>query len=220
MSIHRHFKKEKLLHYSVTCVFSVYSNDLPSYVSSSTGVGLFADDTKLYRCIKNPSDALVLQEDIQGLRCWSNENHLHFNQSKCKVLSITRKTSPSVSPYSLAGDLLSFSDAEVNLGITISPKLTWIHQVSKVKSKANKLLGLIRRSTLEMTDIKARKYLYLQLVRSNFAYIRIPSMVSTVRTVNENIEKVQRRATKCILNLGFVTNIPYSTRLHNLDRAL
>ena len=64
--------------------------------------------------VKNPSDALVLQEDIQGLRCWSNENHLHFNQSKCKVLSITRKTSPLVSPYSLAGDLLSFSDAEVD----------------------------------------------------------------------------------------------------------
>ena len=197
MSIHRHFKKEKLLHYSVTCVFSVYINDLPSYVSSSTGVGLFADDTKLCRCIKNPSDALVLQEDI--------------------IISITRKTSPSVSPYSLAGDLLSFSDAEVNLGITISPKLTWIHQVSKVKSKANKLLGLIRRSTLEMTDIKARKYLYLQLVRSNFAYIRIPSMVSTSVQLIENIEKVQRRATKFILNLGFVTNIPYSTRLHNLD---
>ncbi|CAB4028407.1 Hypothetical predicted protein, partial [Paramuricea clavata] len=151
-------------------LFSVYINDLPSYVSSSTGVGLFAVDTKLYRCIKNPSDALVLQQDIrQGLRCWSNENHLHFNQSKCKVLSITRKTSPLVSPYSLAGDLLSFSDAEVDLGITISPKLTWIHQVSKVKSKANKLLELIRRSTLEMTDIKARNYLYLQLVRSNLA---------------------------------------------------
>jgi hypothetical protein len=45
-------------------LFSVYINDLPSYVSSSTGVGLFADDTKLYRCIKNPSDAFVLQEDI------------------------------------------------------------------------------------------------------------------------------------------------------------
>ena len=196
--------------------FSVYINDLPSYVSSSTGVGLFADDTKLYRCIKNPSDALVLQEDIQGLRCWSNENHLHFNQSKCKVLSITRKTSPLVSPYSLAGDLLSFSDAEVDLGITISPKLTWIHQVSKVKSKANKLLGLIRRSTLEMTDIKARKYLYLQLVRSNLAYASQVWCPQSVQLI-ENIEKVQRRATKFILNLGFVTNIAYPTRLHNLD---
>ena len=122
-------------------LFSAYVNDLPSYVSSSTGVGLFADDTNLYRCIKNPSDALVLQEDNQGLRCLSNENHLHFNQSKCKVLSITRKRSPLVCPYSLAGDLLSFSGAEVDLGITISPKLTWIDQVSKVKSTANKLLG-------------------------------------------------------------------------------
>jgi hypothetical protein len=178
-------------------LFSVYINDLPSYVSSSTGVGLFADDTKLFRCIKNPSDALVLQEDI---RCLSNENHLHFNQSKCKVLSITIKTSPLVAPYSLAGDLLSFSDAEVDLGITISPKLTWIDQVSKVKSKTNKLLGLIRRSILEMTDIKAKKYLYLQLVGSNLAYASQVWCPQSVQLI-ENIEKVQRRATKFILNI-------------------
>jgi hypothetical protein len=197
-------------------LFSVYINDLPSYVSSSTGVGLFVDDTKLYRCIKNPSDALLLQEDIQGLPCCSNENHLHFNQSKCKILSITRKTSPLVSPYSLAGDLLSFSDAEVDLGITISPKLTWIHQLSKVKPKANKFLGLIRRSTLEMTDLKARKYLYLQLVRSNLAYASQVWCPQSVQLI-ENIEKVQRRATKFIFNLGFVTNMPYRTRLHNLQ---
>ena len=50
-------------------LFSVYINDLPSYISNSTGVGLFADDTKLYRCIKEPCDALALQEDIQSLHC-------------------------------------------------------------------------------------------------------------------------------------------------------
>ncbi len=74
-------------------LFSIYINNLPNYVSPSTGVGLFADDTKLYRCIEAPCDALVLQEDIQGLQIWSNENRLCFNQSKCKVLSITRNKS-------------------------------------------------------------------------------------------------------------------------------
>jgi hypothetical protein len=34
-------------------LFSVYINDLPNHVSSSTGVGLFADDTKLYKAVQN-----------------------------------------------------------------------------------------------------------------------------------------------------------------------
>jgi hypothetical protein len=33
----------------------------------------------------------------------------------------------------------------------------------------------------------------------------------------EDVEKVQRRATKYILNLGFITDIPYKTRLLQLD---
>ena len=33
----------------------------------------------------------------------------------------------------------------------------------------------------------------------------------------EDVEKVQRRATKYILNLGFITDISYKTRLLQLD---
>jgi hypothetical protein len=32
------------------------------HLSSSTGVGLFADDTKLYKAVQNPSDALVCKK--------------------------------------------------------------------------------------------------------------------------------------------------------------
>jgi hypothetical protein len=110
-------------------LFSVYINDLPNNISTSTGVGLFADDTKFYRCVQNACDALVLQDDIQGLLCWSMDNRLRFNQSKCKVLSITRKKSPLIYPYKLDNDQLLVSDAQVDLGITISPKLLWNDQV-------------------------------------------------------------------------------------------
>ncbi|CAB4028230.1 Hypothetical predicted protein [Paramuricea clavata] len=84
------------------------------------------------------------------------------------------------------------------------------------KSKANDLPGLIMRSTLEMTDIKARKYLYLKLVRSNLAYASQVLCPQSVQLI-QNIEKMQRGAsTRFIINLGFVTNIPYPSRLHNL----
>jgi hypothetical protein len=92
-------------------LFSVYINDLLNNISTSTGVGLYGDDTKLYRCVQNPCDALVLQDDIQGLLCWSVENRLRFNQSKCKMLSITRKKSPLIYPYKLDNDQLLVFDA-------------------------------------------------------------------------------------------------------------
>ncbi len=197
-------------------LFSVYINDLPNHLSSSTGVGLFADDTKLYKAVQNPSDALILQEDIQHLQCWSEENRLRFNISKCKVLSITRKSSPLITSYSLDGQQLTLSNLEIDLSVIMNSNLTWINQVNRVRSKANQMLGFIRRSTIEMHDVGARKYLYLQLVRNNFAYASQVWSPQTIKLI-EDIEKVQRRATKYILNLGFITNVPYTTRLLQLD---
>ena len=83
--------------------------------NNNTGVGLFADDTKLYKAVQNPSDALVLQEDIRSLQSWSEENRLRFNNSKCKVLSITRKSSPLITSYSLDGQQLALSNTEIDL---------------------------------------------------------------------------------------------------------
>ena len=93
---------------------------------------------------------------------------------------------------------LIHSDTECDLGITITSKLLWKDQVEKVRFKANKLLGMLRRSTTEMTDIQARRSLYLQLVRSNFAFASQVWCPQSVELIND-IEKVQRRATKFIL---------------------
>ena len=150
-------------------LFSIYINDLSNHLSSSTGVGLFADDTKLYKAVQNPSDALVLQDDIQSLQSWSEKNRLRFNISKCKVLSITRKSSPLIPSYTLDGKQLTLSNNEMDLGVVLNSKLTWVNQVNSVRYKANKMLGFIRRSTKEIHDVRARKSLYLQLVRNNFA---------------------------------------------------
>ncbi len=69
-----------------------------------------------------------------------------------------------------------------------------------------------------LTNIKARKLLYLQLVRSNLAYASQVWCPQSVRLIQDlEIEKVQRRATKFILNLGFISNVPYANRLHELD---
>ena len=137
-------------------------------------------------------------------------------QSKCKVLSITRNKSHLTTPYTLGNDEISTCDADIDLGVTINPNLLWNDQVGKVRSKANQMLGLIRRSTMEVTDTKARRSLYLQLVWSNFGYASEVWCPQSVKLIDD-IEKVQRRSTKYIFNLGFITNIPYTRRLIQLD---
>ena len=62
-------------------MFLIYINDIPNYVTSSTTL-LFADDTKCFKTIIQPSDSIQLQRDIESLTQWSIDWNLIFNSSK------------------------------------------------------------------------------------------------------------------------------------------
>ena len=77
-------------------------------------------------------------------------------------------------------------------------------------SSANRMLGFIRRSTLEVKIQSTRKALYKALVMSNLSY---SSQAWALQSVKLIIERVQRRATKYILSLPYRTDISYKERL-------
>ena len=70
-------------------LFLIYVNDLPNDICSS--LMLFADDTKIYRCIQSTEDAETLQADLNTLSQWSTTWQLPFNVDKCKVLHFGQK---------------------------------------------------------------------------------------------------------------------------------
>jgi hypothetical protein len=74
-------------------LFLVYINDMPEYVGQGSSIALFADDSKLYRPINSASHHL-LQSDLSGLHNWSNVWGMTFNPTKCKVVHMSRHTSP------------------------------------------------------------------------------------------------------------------------------
>jgi hypothetical protein len=53
-------------------LFLVYINDLPEVVSTST-LRLFADDSLLYRQVRNQSDSNDFQKDLSALEEWENK---------------------------------------------------------------------------------------------------------------------------------------------------
>ena len=59
---------------------------MPSHTESD--VRLFADDSLLYREIRNTNDSIQLQEDLNALESWEKKWLMRFNPSKCNVISI------------------------------------------------------------------------------------------------------------------------------------
>ena len=195
-------------------LFLLYVNNLPNNVKSSR-VAMFADDTKVFKAIQSPNDALMLQEDINNLENWSSESGLQFNETKCKAKPITRKTNPIPTTYPMKNSALIPIKHERDLGVWISSDLTFNKHINEQCAQANKMLGYIRRNTRTINNVKTRKTIHLALVRSHLGYA---TQVWTPQSIELllQIEKPQRRATKYILNLPFISSVSYNSRLRTL----
>ena len=196
-------------------LFLLYVHDLPGLVKSSQ-VAMFADDTKIFKSIASINDTKLLQQDLSNLESWSSTSGLPFNQSKCRSLSITRKTKPVVTIYKMKGETLEITKSERDLGVWMSNDLTWNNQVVEQSSHANKLLGYIRRNARFIQNTSVRRALYLTLVRPHLGYA---TQIWSPQSINliARLEKVQRRATKFILNLPFSSPDSYTSRLQSLS---
>ena len=63
-----------------------FINDLPEAVSSMCS--MYADDTKVYNTVKNPSQKVQLQGDLDRLVDWADTWQLRFNADKCIVIHL------------------------------------------------------------------------------------------------------------------------------------
>ena len=93
-------------------LFLVYVNDIPQYTTSTTL--LFADDTKCFRIINDPTDSITLQQDINSLVEWTTEWNLKFNPSKTFQLSFKSRIPTTYTMESLP---ITKVDNYCNLGI-------------------------------------------------------------------------------------------------------
>ena len=195
-------------------LFVIFINDLPDIIHTGIEDSLFADDTKIHRHIISTRDCESLQHSLVKLDLWSMENNLFFNASKCKVLTITRKKTPIIYEYTLGTEKLTRVDHEKDLGITTTTKLSWKLHINTIVVKANKMLGILKRTCTSITDMNTRRTLYLSLVKSQLLYAsEVWSPVNNVQ-LSRQVEKVQWRATKWIL---MNRKMPYKERLSSLN---
>ena len=53
----------------------------------------FADDTKIFREVRDVQDSICMQEDLDRLVEWADKWLMQFNLNKCKVMHVGQKKS-------------------------------------------------------------------------------------------------------------------------------
>ena len=185
-------------------LFLVFINDLPSLIK--TNCKLFADDSKLYAAVSSIEGHSMLQEDLNKCQDWAKQWGMEFHPRKCKLLHYGKKN-PKYE-YHLGGEPIKNYEEEKDLGIVITEDLKWDSHIAMCIKKANRMIGMIRR-TFTYMDEEMFLSLYKTFIRPMVEYSPQVWNPHLARNIGE-LEKVQRRATKIVPRLR---NMPYEERL-------
>lgn len=179
-------------------LFILFLNDITDGLSDETNIFMYADDTKIWREIHNDDDHAILQKDIDYLMDWALLNKMRFHPSKCKVIAVSRSQPETSLSYSMGQLVLDYCDSEKDLGLHINRTLNWTLHCDKLYAKANKMLGLLKRTCSFVNNSNMKRSLYLALVRSQFEHCPIIWKPSS-NTAIQKLESIQKRSLKWIL---------------------
>ena len=175
-------------------LFLMYINDTVGDIKSN--IRLFADDTIMYRQVVSPADHLILQQDLDRLTSWACLWQMEFNVKKCYHISLTNKRAVVMLPYYMHGQVLEHVTSYDYLGVRLTSKLNWKEHCDKISNKANRSLGLVKR-TLKPCTPEVKERAYKALIRPLLEYASAAWNPHTNRDT-ETIEKVQRRAARFV----------------------
>ena len=178
--------------------FLVYINDISKGLTIGTTLKLFADDSLLYRIIRSPRDAEILQNDLNKLQSWSENNKMEFHPGKCQLLRITNKIKKINAPYQILNTPILEVDSAKYLGVVIDKTLSWKPHHSATIKKCNSTLGFLKRN-LSRSPQFVKEKCYTALVRPKLEYacaVWDPHHQNNI----DNLEKVQKRAARFVTN--------------------
>ena len=195
-------------------LFLLYVNDIPENVKCD--IKIFADNTKVWKNIKDSDDCRDLQNNLDSITDWSDTWLLKLHVGKCKSMQVQKPRKEKVEFTYTMTDGATRKDLEniveeKDLGVIISDDLKPSKQCIQATKKANSILKMVKRS-FNYFDINTFKIVYKTYVRPHLEYCCqawCPYFSKDVRM----IEGVQRRATKLVRE---IRNLPYEVRLKKL----
>ena len=134
--------------------------------------------------------------------------------SKCKVFRFGQSNTKLYMIVNIDIDQmqeLKLIDKEKDLGVIIDSKLKSLSHIVRQVKKANRLMGLIRRSN-NFLDIVLFKYLFISLVRPHLEYF-VTVWYQLLKKDEDLIENIRPCASKMLPRLS---NLTYEESLQKL----
>lgn len=172
-------------------------NDL-AIPGNSSDLWKFADDTTVSEVISK-TERSGLQEQVDQLNYWSNENHFQLNSRKCKELRIDfsrhRHTDDAITANDQAFEVVQ--SAKI-LGVTIRQDLKWNDHVNCITHKASKRLYLLKTLKRAGVDINSLVQFYCTCIRSLLEYACQAFHSNLPVYLSNQIERIQKRALRML----------------------
>nr|CAH7715255.1 unnamed protein product [Callosobruchus chinensis] len=183
-------------------LFNCFINDILDVISDSN-VLLFADDLKLYNCVKDIESAQKLQYDLDNFVRWCD-----INLDKCYKISFFRINKPLDFHYKIKNVDVVGKDRINDLGVIFDSKMTFSFHISGIASKALKILGFVQRNSKDFS-VFAFQLLYCSLVRSILEYNSVIWSPHNVGAA-DSLERVQKKFLRtCAFKMGNYANYDY-----------
>ena len=160
---------------------------------------MYADDVVLYSDVLCREECSSnLQSNLDELLRWCNDWKMFLNIEKCAIMRMSRQKSAVRPRYYLNGLEVKVVQEFKYLGVHIGNTCSWQTQIKHVVGKGNKMLRFIKRNFRGCPQA-VKETVYASLVRPLLEYaccVWDPSGEG----LKHEIEMVQRRAARCVLN--------------------
>ena len=101
-----------------------------------------SSDIQLHRNIS----ASLLSNDLTVIEKWGEDNLFSFNQRKTKQAVISRKHNQNFLPFLINGGELDTSTFFMQIGLSLSPHLTWKTHIHSLPKLASQKLGFLAKA--------------------------------------------------------------------------
>lgn len=153
-------------------LFIIYLNNIRTCFQHSKFL-LYADDLKVYLQINSITDCQNLQEDLNRLVDYCNDNSLFLNLNKCKTITFTRNINQTKFLYTINDVPLCRVTVIRDLGVIFDSKLLFDEHIDSIINSSSKMLGYIIRQCKYFSQNKSILSVYNAFVLSKVSFASV-----------------------------------------------
>jgi Reverse transcriptase (RNA-dependent DNA polymerase)/Endonuclease-reverse transcriptase len=195
-------------------LFSLYTHDISKILKNRCKYHIYADDIQLYiECsISELDEAIQIMNFILGdIVTWTESHGLKLNPTKTQAMLIATQNTrarinlQSLTPLTLNGTIIEYTDTVKNLGVHFDKHLAWDKHISSICQKVYGTLNNLQKFR-KMTPESIRLRLVKTLILPHLDYCSFAFC---------NITAGQRKRLEVLLHaaIQYVYNVPFASRL-------